>query len=98
MSHTNPKRRLLKFSLYSTAVVLPKKLLAELGWEAGDKVSISTDQSKKQLLIRHPKNYGAPKLITPKPAILRDNSPPSKPAKITTPSKDDEMLPIPEID
>ncbi|MEK7461033.1 MAG: AbrB/MazE/SpoVT family DNA-binding domain-containing protein [Patescibacteria group bacterium] len=98
MSSYLPKRRLLKFSLYSTAVVLPKKILAELGWKPGDEVSITSNQKDKQLVIRRTSNttpIASPPSQTTPPS--RDPQP-SKTIKNISERIHDEILPIPEID
>ena len=46
------KRSLLKFSHYSTSLVLPKRMVAELGWQPGDVVTVTFESHKKQLLIQ----------------------------------------------
>ena len=51
MSRRKANRQLIQFSTYSIAVVLPKKILRQLAWEAGDTVFVRLDPQKTRLLI-----------------------------------------------
>lgn len=45
------KRKLIKFSGYSLALVLPKKVLKQFGWRGADTVSVAIDGRKKRLIV-----------------------------------------------
>ena len=101
MALKNYKRNLLKFSLYSTAVVLPKKLLLELGWAVGDEVRIVTDSKSSRLIIDH----GSQKILADEPStnsIVTKKIPEIIPKTILNRpdprQREDIILPIPEID
>lgn len=91
-------RSLLKFSSYSTAIVLPKPFLEQLAWEVGDQIEIVLkDKSHELILSKTPQSIvdkTAVKPIAPPPAI-RDQR-----AKNTTRrlNYQDDVMPIPEIE
>lgn len=96
MAHRSHERSLLKFSIYSTCVVLPKKMLATLGWQAGDVIRIRRAVNGHGLLLER---------------SLRDEEESARPSEVThgepvTPDErvnefhkptDEDVLPIPEL-
>lgn len=102
MSSKNHTRNLLKFSLYSTTVVLPKKILADFGWEAGDKVTITAHTKPDTLLIQRAQSQVAKptlhKPIQSRSDSLSQRSYEATPKKLLETHQSDEIIPIPEID
>jgi bifunctional DNA-binding transcriptional regulator/antitoxin component of YhaV-PrlF toxin-antitoxin module len=51
MAKKTHTRNLLKFSHYSTVIVLPKALLNQLAWVAGDAVEIRVNPKTEELIL-----------------------------------------------
>ncbi len=93
------RRTILKFSLYSACLVLPKKLLGEFGWQPGDELIVRRHRTKHALILERLDAH-----VPAAPASTSEKSPSSK--AVTEPSglshvtndRHEELLPIPEID
>lgn len=68
MAQRAHKRNLIKFSHYSTALVLPKQILDQLRWQAGESVAIRFDSRRNQLVVAK----DSPEDTEPKTAIESD--------------------------
>ena len=101
-------RQLIQFSSYSIALVLPKKALAKLQWQAGESVEVVLDEQKGQIVVRkisatapiQPQNTTR-KLahhtqITPIDSLLTAPEMTMQSSNITL-TQTEEVLPIPEL-
>ena len=98
MSLSQRKRSLLKFSHYSTAVVLPKQLLELFGWQAGDQVEIAADHKNQTISIRRSQT-ALDAGITPQ-FVPRAKTPnfTGNPNQLLVQPSQDTIYPIPELD
>lgn len=64
------KRKLIKFSGYSLALVLPKKAVHLFGWQQSDTVHVTVDSARKRLLIT--KATASENVFRQKPALSDD--------------------------
>lgn len=95
MSRTQT-RNLIKFSAYSTCLVLPKKLLGELGWQVGNKVKIRLDSARHSLVLSKDEGLmetdGIKSADVDSPTVVV-----SAPHESIPTENDDDIQPIPEI-
>jgi len=81
------KRNLIKFSGYSLALVLPKKILKDFGWNAADVIRVTSDPKKKRLIVTKMNSTKEPeKKLIMDPARRMSSAPHS-----------DDIQPIPEL-
>jgi len=86
------ERKLFLFGRYSTALLLPKKWLGELGVGPGDRVALEFDVARKRLVVR-PTNLFVP-TTTPKTSDTTKTAD-SRPAESKT--EGDEWQDIPQL-
>jgi bifunctional DNA-binding transcriptional regulator/antitoxin component of YhaV-PrlF toxin-antitoxin module len=81
------KRNLIKFSGYSLALVLPKKILKDFGWNAADVIRVTSDPKKKRLIVTKMNSAKDP-----------ERTPTANPARPSPTTRDsDDIQPIPEL-
>lgn len=97
MARTTHQRNLLKFSHYSTAVVLPKDLLDQFGWQPGDRIDIWADNHINQLILCKT-NGTSPIQAQGKLASKSTVEEPESQPPIVKSFPSEVILPIPEID
>lgn len=82
------KRNLIKFSGYSLALVLPKKILKDFGWNAADTIRVTSDPKKKRLIVT---KMNSTKESEKQAAVVA-----ARPTPSSVPRPDD-IHPIPEL-
>ncbi len=105
MSETSSTRNLIKFSHYSTCLILPKEMLEELQWHQGDAVNVALDADRHQLIVSHgqAKQVLAVAEQPPKPAVptptvaQKSTEPPVVIEKTPNDHEGEDVLPIPEL-
>lgn len=92
MPRRSPTRNLIKFSHYSTCLILPKEMLEELDWHQGDAVTIKLDVDKRRLEVtRDTMPDKARELSVVGPSVTAAT------AENAAAGYSEEVLPIPEL-
>ena len=89
------RRNLLKFSSYSIALVLPKQLLDQFSWQAGDQIRVERHPKLETLLLHKEHAKKARGTIDQKIEIVQ---PQPEQTAIKQSIDSLEILPIPELD
>lgn len=89
------ERQLIQFSSYSIAVVLPKKILTEFGWEAGETVRLRINPDTRELTLSksEPKSFTQ----TTHSHGSRSLDEPAASPEDPSPVDSQDVTPIPEI-
>lgn len=70
-------RRLIKFSMYSYCITLPKDFVSNLGWKKGDLLKIRANPTRDKLIVSREtekKKTVNPKITKKEEVILFDQS------------------------
>lgn len=87
------RRKILKFSHYSMAIVLPKAATSLFGWQPGDELMLTVDEATHQVVLSKP-------TVHQQPVINVVKAPDEQPRVLSNHSEtmnERALLPIPEL-
>lgn len=94
MSKRRYQRQLIQFSSYSIAVVLPKKICTEFGWEAGETVDLRVAPGRQELTLTISQTHGP---IDRQNHVVRSSEEPVASSEDPDHMEPEDLTPIPEI-